>query len=93
MSTLGLSLCQRGLAPDRTEEPGDAPPRLQLPLSRAEARGDRGRGGLHPEGVEDTSELAQDLRAGRLPPEQGGPEGRQREPLRHVHHPLSQGEQ
>ena len=54
MSTLGLSLCQRGLAPDRTEEPGDAPPRLQLPLSRAEARGDRGRGGLHPEGVEDT---------------------------------------
>ena len=68
MSTLGLSVCQRGLPPDRTQEPGDAPESLQLPLPRAEARGDRGRGWLHQEGVEDSREPAQNLRAGWLPP-------------------------
>ena len=92
MSTLGLSLCQWGLPPDRAQEPGDAPEGLQLPLPWAEARGDRGWGGLHQEGMEDTPELAKNLRPSRLPPEQGGPEGCQRQPVWHVHHPLGQGE-
>ena len=92
MSILGLSLCQWGLPPDRAQEPGDAPEGLQLPLPWAEACGDRGWGGLHQEGMEDTPELAKNLRPSRLPPEQGGPEGCQRQPVWHVHHPLSQGE-
>ena len=41
--------------------------------------------------MEDVAEPAQDLRAGRLPPEQRGPASCERQPVRHVHHPLSQG--
>ena len=81
ISNLGLSVCQCGLPPDRAPEPGDAPEGLQLPLPRAEARGDRRRGGLHQAGVEDAGKPAQDLRPGRVSPQQGGPEGSEREPL------------
>ena len=44
-----------------------------------------------PQGVEDITEPAQDIRAGWLPQEQRGPAGCECEPLRHVHHSLSQG--
>ena len=43
------------------------------------------------QGVEDSAEPPEDLRAGWLSPEQGGPACCEREPLRHVHHPLGQG--
>ena len=37
------------------------------------------------------AEPAQDLDPSRLPEKPGGPAGRQRQPLRHVHHTLRQG--
>lgn len=62
----------------RAAEPGDAIAGVQLPLPRAEARGDRGLGGLHSAGVEDAAEPAQDLGAKRLSAEPRRSAGGQR---------------
>lgn len=43
----GVPVRGSGLAADRAAEPGDAAASLQLPLSRAQARGDRRQRRLH----------------------------------------------
>lgn len=50
-----------GLTADRAEEPGDAAPRLQLPLPRTEARRHRRQRRLHSPRMEDAAESTQDI--------------------------------
>ena len=60
-----LPVCRPGELHDRPEEPCDAAQGLQLPLSRAQARGPGGQCGLYQAGVENTTEPSQNIHSWR----------------------------
>jgi len=58
-----LSVCRRSLGADRTAQPHHAAARQQLRRGRTEARGNRRRQGVHPQGVEEPLQLSQNQRS------------------------------